>query len=119
MCFYLLLEETKNWGNGEFFGRATEMVMLMSLVGARSFPGGWFGLWGFPLPGGETGIGERNGDSFAKTCFESSVGEWSAKTGNRGWFLLDFLAFCQLDSCAHNPEVVGSSPASATIRKDF
>ena len=81
----------KIWGNGEFSRRAAEMVMLMLLVGERNFPDGWFGLWGFPLLGGETRIGERDGDSFAKTCFASSVGEWSAKTGNRGRFFVGLL----------------------------
>ena len=50
----------------------------------------------------------------AKTCLDSSVGEWSAKTRKASWFVLSCFAFSGLDSCAHNPEVVGSSPASAT-----
>ena len=65
---------------------------------------------------GETGIGRGRDGTFAKTCFETAVGEWSARTGNNPGSLLVFLVLWHFDSCAHNPEVVGSSPASATIK---
>ena len=50
----------------------------------------------------------------AKICLDSSVGEWSAKTREDACFVLACIAFSGLDPCTHNPEVVGSSPASAT-----
>ena len=52
----------------------------------------------------------------AKTCLDRSVGEWSAKTREDACFVLACFAFSGLDPCTHNPEVVGSSPASATIK---
>ena len=52
---------------------------------------------------------------FAKTCFDPTVGGWSARRGKKGGFLIAFLAFFSTDLIAHNPEVVGSSPADPTI----
>ena len=54
---------------------------------------------------------------FTKTCFDPTVGVWPARKGKKTRFLIDFLAFFSTDLIAHNPEVVGSSPASAT-KKD-
>ena len=51
---------------------------------------------------------------FAKTCFDGSVGIWSARTEQKPRFLIAFLDFFLTDAIAHNPKVVGSSPASAT-----
>ena len=56
--------------------------------------------------------------SFAKICFETSVGGWSAWTGKKPRFLIALLAFSCTDLIAHNPEVVGSSPASATRKEN-
>ena len=52
--------------------------------------------------------------SFAKTCFEAAVGIWSAGRREKWHFLLVLLDFSSFLPIAHNPEVVGSSPASAT-----
>ena len=63
---------------------------------------------------GRSGSARGRDGSFAKTWFEIAVGEWSARTGNNPCSLIACLALSEPDSCAHNPEVVGSSPASAT-----
>ena len=54
---------------------------------------------------------------FAKTCFESAVGGWSARRGKNTGFLIAFFGFSHTDLIAHTPEVVGSSPASATRKR--
>ena len=95
------------------------VVVFLVLPGAlRIFPSVIPRLTGFPWEVGRSGSAGERDATFAKTCFEMSVGEWSARTGNNPGSLLVFLALWHFDSCAHNPEVVGSSPASATIRKD-
>ena len=73
-----------------------------------------FGSEEFPLGRGRKGSAWPLDGTFAETCFEQFVGEWSAKTRKQAGFSLVFFAFSHLDLCAHNPEVVGSSPASAT-----
>ena len=83
-------------------------------VVAKIFPQVFPRLMGFPREVGRSGSAKERKDSFAKTCFDTSIGEWSAKTGNHPGSLLVFLALWYFDSSAHNPEVVGSSPASAT-----
>ncbi len=60
----------------------------------------------------------KGGGSFAKTCFDGSVGVWSARMEKKTRFLIAFLAFFSTDLIAHNPEVVGSSPASATRKEN-
>ena len=81
----------------------------------RNFPNGDFCLREFPLEMGRKGSAEGSVGSFAKTCFETSVGVWSAQMGKSTWILIAFLGFFSTEFSAHNPEVVGSSPASATI----
>ena len=71
----------------------------------------------FPGEMGRKGSAEGIFVSFAKTCFDGSVGVWSAQTGKNTCFLITFLAFWGTELSAHNPEVVGSSPASATKEK--
>ena len=84
-----------SWGN---------QLSRFSLQGQGEFPVGW----------GRKQVAAGLAARVAKTCLDSSVGEWSAKTRKDSWFVLSCFAFSGLDSCAHNPEVVGSSPASAT-----
>ena len=92
------------------------VVFLVSLFAPKIFPQTAPRLMGSPREVGRQGsVRERDG-TFAKTCLETSVGEWSARTGKNPCSLLVFLALWHFDSCAHNPEVVGSSPASATIK---
>ena len=81
----------------------------------RFFPKCFPRLMGFPREVGRSRSARERDGNFAKTCFAVSVGKWSARTGNNPGSLLVFLALWHFDSCAHNPEVVGSSPASATI----
>ena len=69
---------------------------------------------GFPREVGRKGSTGGTDTIFAKTWFETSVGKWSARTGKNTGFLIACLALLGVDSSAHNPEVVGSSPASAT-----
>ena len=47
--------------------------------------------------------GEKD-TTFAKTCFETAVGEWSARTGENTGSLIPCLALLEPDLCAHNPE---------------
>ena len=55
---------------------------------------------------------------FAKTCFGSSVGVWSAKTEHLPQFLIAYLAFLDFDLCSVNPQVVGSSPTGGAMKND-
>ena len=55
--------------------------------------------------------------TFAQTSFLTFVGKSSAKTKSEGQNCLAFLSVFHFLPRAHNPEVAGSSPASATIRK--
>ena len=43
---------------------------------------------------------------------------WSSCRHGKGRFLSELLVFVGILSCAHNPEVVGSSPSSATNKND-
>ena len=90
-------------------------MSLVLLVALQIFPQAFPRLMGFPREVGRSGSASGREGRFAKTWFETIVGEWSAKTGNHPGSLLVFLALWHFDSSAHNPEVVGSSPASATI----
>ena len=65
--------------------------------------------------GGKQGSAKGIDDSFAKSCFDGSVGVWSARTEQKCRFLIAFLAFSEGLIGAHNPEVVGSSPVTGTI----
>ena len=87
----------------------------MSAVAVQNFPYGDFCLWGFSRKVGRKGSAKGSVASFAKTWFDGSVGVWSARTEQKPRFLIALLAFSSTESSAHNPEVVGSSPASATI----
>ena len=89
-------------------------VFLVLPVALQIFPQAFPWLTGFPREVGRRGSAGERDATFAKTCFETAVGEWSAKTGNHPGSSLVFLALWYFDSSAHNPEVVGSSPASAT-----
>ena len=51
---------------------------------------------------------------FAALLPHPTVGSWSADLSGEFPFLLSPMGFCPPPPCAHNPEVVGSSPASAT-----
>ena len=82
----------------------------------RNFPNDVFCLWEFPRELGRKGSAKGVAAIFAKTCFEVSVGGWSAWVGEDACFLVAFFGFSQPELSAHNPEVVGSSPASATIK---
>ena len=66
---------------------------------------------------GKQGSAKGSGGNFAETCFETSVGVWSARVGEKHRFLIACFAFSQPELSAHNPEVVGSSPASATRKE--
>ena len=90
------------------------VVFLVLPVALQIFPQVIPWLMGFPREVGRSGSAVEKDTNFAKTCFETAVGECSAKTGNHPGSLLVFLALWHFDSSAHNPEVVGSSPASAT-----
>ena len=95
------------------------VVFLVLLFTTKIFPQTAPRLMGFPREVGRQGsTGERD-TTFAKTCLDPSVGKWSARTGNNPGSLLVFLVLWHFDSCAHNPEVVGSSPASATKNHRF
>ena len=95
------------------------VVFLGLPVAAKFFPQAFPRLMGFPREVGRSGSARGRDGSFAKICFETSVGEWSARTGNNPGSLLVFLTLWHFDSSAHNPEVVGSSPASATKKPPF
>ena len=90
-------------------------MFLCLLVAAKIFPRVLPLLMGFPREVGRSGSAVEKDTNFAKICFEIPVGEWSARTGKHPGSLLVFFALWHFDSGAHNPEVVGSSPASATI----
>ena len=68
---------------------------------------------------GKKGTTGGKDGSFAKTCFGASVGVWSAKKGGKTGFSLVLLDFLERMPGAHNPEAVGSSPTSATIKPPF
>ena len=57
-----------------------------------------------PRKMGRKGSASGVDGNFAKTCFESAVGAWSAWSGKEDRFLLVFLAFSVTDLIAHNPE---------------
>ena len=61
----------------------------------------------FPSPAQQTG-------SLATALLRPSVGKWSAKTKPKGQNSLALLGIWREAICAHNPEVGGSSPPSAT-----
>ena len=92
-------------------------MFLVLLSDAQIFPQTAPWPVGFPREVGRKGSTGGTDTSFAKACFEMSVGKWSARTGKNTGSLIACLALLEVDSSAHNPEVVGSSPASATIRK--
>ena len=94
-------------------------VSLVLPVVAKIFPQVFPRLMGFPRGVGRSESARGRDGSFAKTCFETAVGEWSARTGKHPGSLLVFFALWHFDSSAHNPEVVGSSPASATKKPPF
>ena len=106
-------------GTGELLRIITASVILVSAVGRQRFPQWCFQLVGASPGSGEEGITKGRFASFAKTCFETAVGVWSAKTGEKTRFSLRLLGFLDLFTGAHNPEVVGSSPASATKKPPF
>ena len=89
-------------------------VFLVLPVVAKIFPQVIPWLMGFPREVGRSGSAVEKDTNFAKTCFETAVGEWSARTGKHPGSLLVFLALWCFDSSAHNRSGVGSSPASAT-----
>ena len=60
----------------------------------------------------ESAIDDRN--SFAKTCFSNFVGVSSAEKPQKVGLLITFLGVSDFLRYAHNPEVGGSSPSSAT-----
>ncbi len=92
-------------------------MILVSAVAAQIFPDGDFCLWEIPREEGRKGSTQGFVGSIAKTCFDGSVGVWSARMGQKSRFLIAFLAFSEPELSAHNPEVVGSSPASATRKR--
>ena len=55
-------------------------------------------------------------NSFAKTRFSNFVGVSSAEKPQKVGLLITFLGVSDFLRCAHNPEVGGSSPSSATIK---
>ena len=55
--------------------------------------------------------------NLAKSVFAFSVDEWSVLSTQKPRPSFDILTILGFMSTAHNPEVAGSSPASATIRK--
>ena len=55
-------------------------------------------------------------NSFAKTCFSNFVGVSSAEKPQKVGLLITFLGVSDFLRYAHNPEVGGSSPSSATIK---
>ena len=61
-------------------------------------------------------IGSTTGgrNSFAKTRFSNFVGVSSAEIPQKVGVLITFLGVSDFLRCAHNPEVGGSSPSSAT-----
>ena len=73
------------------------------------------------LPGnhGITATEKGSGGSFAKTCFDGSVAEWSPKTQHLLGFLIAYLAFSESDSCSVNPQVVGSSPTRGAKKSRY
>ena len=93
------------------------LLLLCSLCrcfGDRFFPSGVFSRRELPLERGRMGSAKGIGGIFAKTCFERLVGVWSARPKKNTRFLIACLALLATELSAHNPEVVGSSPASAT-----
>ena len=86
--------------------------------------GGWR-IGGSPLIGVSLGVPRKDLGNFplvtsaatvSQAAFWGSVGNSSAKNNSRGQNSLAFLAIPSQHSCAHNPEVAGSSPVSATIK---
>jgi len=75
-----------------------------------SFPGSRQSPWGFS--GARKAVCKLA--MFILLSLVTSVGKWSATTDHRIGNSLDLLAVCHLNPCAHNPEVAGSNPASAT-----
>jgi len=57
------------------------------------------------------GAGKDSGGRFAKACFETSVGVWSARRGKKYRFLIACFGFFRTDLIAHNPE--GSEGSAA------
>jgi hypothetical protein len=58
------------------------------------------------------GSAKAIGGIFAKTCFETAVGVWSARRGEKTRFLIAFFGFSDSELIAHNRSLVGSSPAT-------
>ena len=90
------------------------MASLVSVFLRSVFPRWRFLRRELPLERGRIGSAKAIGVIFAKACFEPSVGVWSAWAGKKPRFLIACIALLGPELSAHNPEVVGSSPASAT-----
>ena len=115
--FLFLALPGKFAGIGEFCELATALLSLVLALVTFVFPQCFpfdrvfpRNLCDFPFEGTET-------VSFVRTLPENSVGKSSAKMRDKLPFLFSRIALTNRLRRAHNPKVVGSNPASATIRK--
>ena len=117
VVFYFYLSPENLRGIGEFCELATVLLSLVlafvTFVFPQCFPFDRVfsrNLCDFPCEGREV-------VSFVRTSPENSVGKSSAKNRDESPFLFAYIVLANRLRRAHNPKVVGSNPASATIRK--
>ena len=69
-------------------------------------------LWKIPLNWGE----RDQQREFEKTCFEVSVGGWSAQRGENTCFLIACFGFLEPELSAHNPEGNEATAAGGGVK---
>ena len=111
--YYDLTEKLREFGN--FCSGSWLWWCLFRHFRSRNIPERFPDAADIPGNCGRRGSADGMCGSFAKTCFSESVGVWSAKANPKVRFVIAFFVTLRNLRCAHNPEVGGSSPSSATI----